>query len=153
METECIAYNVKNKKTISLPNLKTGRCWATSIKVGNDIFVIGGTDKPSSNNPQHNCEMLAWIKQTEWKAFPDLLKARGYCGSAYFEKHIFVTGGYNAGALKSCEKFDIYNNKWIGFNNMMHERFGHGTKLTMVLFTALEVTTARSHYLHVKDMM
>nr|CAB3259781.1 kelch-like protein 20 [Phallusia mammillata] len=129
METQCIAYNVKEQTTKSLPNLKTGRFGATSVKVGDEVFVIGGANDQSCENPQQSCEMLNLTKQTKWKAIPDLLEARGYCGSAYFEEHIFVTGGYNAGALKSCEKFDIYNNKWIGFNNMMHERFGHGTEV------------------------
>nr|CAB3259739.1 kelch-like protein 20 [Phallusia mammillata] len=128
METHCIAYNVKEQMTKSLPNLKTGRFVATSVKVGDEVFVIGGADDESGKNPQQSCEMLNLTKQTKWKAIPDLLKARGYCGSAYFEEHIFVTGGYNGGALESCEKFNIYDNKWFGINSMMHERFGHGTE-------------------------
>nr|CAB3259390.1 kelch-like protein 12 [Phallusia mammillata] len=128
METQCIAYNVKEQTTKSLPNLKTGRFGATSVKVGDEVFVIGGANDQSCENPQQSCEMLNLTKQTKWKAIPDLLEARGYCGSAYFEELIFVTGGYNGNALKSCENFNIYNNKWFEINSMMHERFGHGTE-------------------------
>nr|CAB3259362.1 kelch-like protein 12 [Phallusia mammillata] len=126
-ETECVTYDVLTKQPSHLPKLSYHRCRPTSTKFGSKVFVFGGAENMKGRNPHKSCEMLNFNEQVKWVDMPDMTEARGACACGFIGNCIYVTGGFQNGALSSCEKFDLLGNKWMAINPMLQKRYGHAT--------------------------
>nr|CAB3259772.1 kelch-like protein 20 [Phallusia mammillata] len=125
-DSVCAVYSIAKGNPIYLPKLNTSRIGATSVRCEYRIFVIGGSKTPDDKNLISSCEMFDLTDQKQWNTMASMSKARKYCGSAYLDGYIYVTGGFNGKSLLTCEKFDVNHNKWMKVQDMVHKRYGHG---------------------------
>ena len=118
-------YQVRNKLNKSL---KYGR---TIYVPYNRVIVISGNDTDSSNqSPVTDVFQFHLLSKKIEKLQPLSIGRTSFATHYDFEdRFIYVIGGCdkNDVMIKDCEKFDVFNNKWIPMPSMNQARGNPGT--------------------------
>jgi len=80
------------------------------------LYIVGG--KSGSGVILDKITAYDTILDSYDTTLSNMLGSRYYCAGAISGSTIFVFGGYNGGALTTCEKYDILTDTWSSIHDM-----------------------------------
>lgn len=108
LNTEVYDYNVNLNTWTALPNIPASLRVHTSATVGNNVYVIGGSDASSVyQSTVYKYDLSTGIAGT-WSSVAPLPVALGWVESASYGNYIYVAGGVDAASVISSAVY-MYN--------------------------------------------
>ena len=112
-----LLYNTVTNALRELHPLPFPMCDMATVKHGEDVIIIGGTNK---NGEYLNTVLKYNCKKNEFQQLPGMKYKRSECAAVISGNKVFVMGGYNEeqGYLSSVECFDLDDQVWYELASM-----------------------------------
>ena len=118
-----VLYDTKNNVCKQLAPLPYEVSDMASVRWGDNIVVIGGTDKRSNIL---NTAIMYNVKTEQSHMLPPMRRKRKACTAVVVGNNIVVLGGFGErGAAKSVESFNFERNTWQELPEMSQARYWH----------------------------
>ena len=115
-----LRYDIKKNEYQRLPELPYSVLDMAAVKWGENVMIIGGTDKDGA---KLNNVIMYNIKTGNSHMLPSMLHKRGGCMAVVIENTIVVLGGMEETEnLKSVEGFSFERFSWEELPDMIDER-------------------------------
>ena len=117
-----LSYDIKNNKCQQLPELPYPVSEMATVKLGENVVIIGGIDK--DGKPLNNV-IIYNVKTGNNHILPPMLHKRKACMAVVVENTIVVLGGIDEkwNDLKSVEGFSFDRYTWEELPDMMEPRY------------------------------
>ena len=117
-----LLFNTVTNTLRKLHPLPFPMCDMATVKDGEDVIIIGGTDKDGeylNTVFKYNC------KKNECEQLPGMKYKRSECAAVISSNKVFVMGGYNKeqGYLSSVECFDLDDQVWHELPSMSEAKY------------------------------
>ena len=119
-----VQYDIKKNKWKQLAPLPYEVSEMATVKLGDNIVVIGGADKQDQTL---NTVIIYNVKTEQYHMLPAMRCERQRCTAFVIGNNIVVLGGWNdqLGILKSVEVFNFESYTWQELPEMSEERCWH----------------------------
>ena len=107
-----LSYNIVRKTFLQLPSLQLPMIDMTTVLVGDNVLVIGGT---SQDNKSLNTVFKYNCKTRQCTQLPSMKYKRSECVAVVSGHQVFVMGGnsFGEGFHNSVECFDLLDQVWV----------------------------------------
>ena len=117
-----LSYDIMNNKCEQLPELPYPVCEMATVKWGENVVIIGGSDK---DGKALNKVIIYNVKTGNSHMLPPMLRKREGCMAVVIEDTIVVLGGKDekGNDLKSVEGFSFDRYTWVELPDMKEGRY------------------------------
>ena len=113
-------FNPETRLWSSITPMHYRRCFASSVTLGDDLYVIAGFD---GSRRLTSVEKYSTTTK-QWTIMKPLATPRSDAAAVALNGRIYILGGYAGDSLSTCEIYDADSDSWQSIRHMNSQRSG-----------------------------